>query len=113
MLLKIFLTFWLAVALLAAGQEVASMMAQRDEQAALDEARRIVAEAQAVVDAYARGGVDAARAAAGELDARHHVAADLLDRRQRSLFGRESRPAVVAVARRAAEIAAAGSTMRR
>jgi K+-sensing histidine kinase KdpD len=46
MLLKIFLTFWLTVALLAAGQELISVMAQRDEQAALNDARALVSDAQ-------------------------------------------------------------------
>jgi two-component system sensor histidine kinase CpxA len=110
MFLKIFLTFWLTVALLAAGQEIVSMIAQRDAQSALEDARRLVAEAQAVVDGYGRGGVAAARAAADDLEARRKVAVDLLDRRLHSLFDRDLRPAVIATARRANEIAGAGST---
>jgi len=109
MLFKIFLTFWLALALLAAGQEIVSVMAQRDEQAALGNARSIVAAAQAVPDAYAQGGVAAAREAALRFEREQGAAVDLLDRNRQSLFGREVRPAVVAYSRIADRFAAAGS----
>ena len=110
MFLKIFLTFWVTVALLAAGQEIVSVMAQRDEQAAPNDARAAVADAQSIVDDYLRNGVSHARLAAEELDRRRHTVVDLLDRRQHSLFGRTLRPAVVAMARQANELAARGST---
>ena len=111
MLFKIFLTFWLTLALLAAGQEIVSMLAQKDEQAALADARVLVAEAQSVVDAYDRGGAVAAREVAGRFEKERGAVPDLLDDRHQSLLGHEVRPAVIATARLAQRAAAQGSTL--
>jgi two-component system sensor histidine kinase CpxA len=111
MLFKIFLTFWLTLALLAAGQEIVSMLAQKDEQAALADARVLVAEAQSVVDAYDRGGAVAAREVAGRFEKERGAGADLLDDNHRSLLGNEVRPAVLATARLAQRAAAQGSKL--
>ena len=108
MLFKIFLTFWLTLAVLAAGQEIISVLAQNDEQAAMNDARANVAEAQRVVDAYARGGVTAAHEAAAPIERQHGVTIDLLDVNRRSLFGHDVRPAVVAYARLADRAVAEG-----
>jgi len=108
MLFKIFLTFWLAIAALAAGQEVLSLIAQRDEQAALNDARVILADAQVVVDAYSKSGVPAAREAASGFERTRHARVNLLDRERRSLLGYEVRPAMIAVARLADRALAEG-----
>jgi two-component system sensor histidine kinase CpxA len=108
MLVKIFLTFWLAIAAIAAGQEVLSLIAQRDEQAAVNDARVIVADAQVVVDAYSKGGVPAAREAASGFERTRHARVNLLDRERRSLLGYEVRPAMIAVARLADRATAEG-----
>jgi signal transduction histidine kinase len=99
MLFKIFLTFWLTLAAIAAGQEVLSMIAQRDEQAAMNDARAIVTDAQTVVDAYARGGVRAARETSSAVERARGARVDLLDRERQSLLGYAVRPAMLAVAR--------------
>jgi len=108
MLFKIFLTFWLTLALLVAGQEIISIFAQRDEQAALNDARSLVSEAQGVVDAYARGGVPAAREVSGRLERERGTRTDLLDVQRHSLLDHAVRPAVLASARLADRNAAEG-----
>jgi two-component system sensor histidine kinase CpxA len=110
MLFKVFLTFWLALAVLAAGQEIISVLAQNDEQAAINDARQDIADAQRVVDAYARAGVAAAREAAGPIERQRGVTIDLLDANRRSLLGHEVRPAVIAYARLADRAVSEGLT---
>src|SRR6476469_3316276 len=109
MLLKIFLTFWLTLAVLAAGQQIVSVLSHNDEQSALNGARSLIADAQSVADAYGRGGVPAARQAAAAFERQRGAVADLLDAERHSLLGRELRPAVVAYARLADRAAAEGS----
>jgi two-component system sensor histidine kinase CpxA len=108
MLFKIFLTFWLTIAAIAAGQEVLSLIAQRDEEAAMNDARAVVADAQVVVDAYSNGGVPAAREASSRFERTRHARVNLLDRDRRSLLGYEVRPAILAVARLADRAMAEG-----
>jgi two-component system, OmpR family, sensor histidine kinase CpxA len=108
MLFKIFLTFWLTLAAIVAGQEALSMIAQRDEQAAMNDARAIIADAQTVADAYARGGVPAARETSLAFERTRGARVDLLDRQRRSVFGYEVRPALLAVARLADRAVAEG-----
>jgi two-component system, OmpR family, sensor histidine kinase CpxA len=110
MLLKIFLTFWVTVALLAAGQELLSITAQAEEQRGAAEIRSMLDQAQPVVDAYAHGGVEQARAAAAVFEQRRGVTPGLLDAAQQALIGSSPRPAVAATAQAANRAAAAGST---
>ena len=98
MLLKIFLTFWLAVALLAGAQEIVSVMAQNEEQRVISQVRSLVDDGRTVVDAYETGGVDAARVAAADYRRRHQLSADLLDSSRRSILGQQERPAAVTLA---------------
>src|SRR5438874_3115473 len=108
MFLKIFLTFWLTVAVLAAGQEIVSVMAHNEEQRAIAQVRSLVDDGRSVVDAFVVGGVQAGGAAAMGYRKRHDQPADLLDSSRRSVLGQPVRPAALAVAGTADQFAAAG-----
>lgn len=111
MLIKIFLTFWLTVAAIAAGQQIVAMLMSDNQETLLRQARSLVADAQPVVDAYARGGVPAAREASSRIERERGARVDLLTRDRKSLLGREIRPAVLAYARLADRAAAEGSPL--
>ena len=108
MLLKIFLTFWLTLALLAAGQELVSVIAHNDEQRGIGEVRPLLDDARGVVEAYEAGGVAAARVAADAYKTRHGLSVDLLGADRRSLLGQPLRPAVVDAAAGARRLAESG-----
>jgi len=111
MLFKIFLTFWLTLAAIAAGQQILAIATSENEKAVLAHARSLVTDAQAVVDAYARAGVPAAREASAKIERDRGASVDLLTRDRQSLLGHDLRPAVVAYARLADRAAAEGSPL--
>ena len=110
MLFKIFLTFWLTLGVLLAAQEVVSLRAQQDEQRIAGQVRPLVDDAAGVVEAYARGGVAAARDAATAYERTHGQPVDILDAERRSVFNKPLRPAQIEVARLADRASGTEST---
>jgi two-component system, OmpR family, sensor histidine kinase CpxA len=108
MFLKIFLSFWLTVALFAAAEEAASLVARNQEQRMLGEARDAVDAARTIPAAYDRGGASDARAAIDALRTERGLFADLLLADRTSVTGAAVRPAEIAAARLADRLAAAG-----
>jgi len=108
MFVKIFLTFWATVALLAAAQEVVSRLARNDEQREIATVRAAVADGRRLVDAYEASGTEAASVALASLERTRGTTAKVLDQARRSIVGGPAQPSDVAVARMADRIAAAG-----
>ncbi len=108
MFLKIFLTFWLTVALLAAAQEMVSVLVRNEEQRGIAAVRAAVADARPVVDAYEGRGVAAARDVLVSAERSRLVHAKLLDAQRRSIVGDAPQAADLEIARLADRIAAAG-----
>jgi two-component system sensor histidine kinase CpxA len=110
MFLKIFLSFWLTVALFAAAEEAASLLARHQEQRMLASARAVVDAGQVIPAAFEREGAAGARSAIGAFQAKQGSFADLLMADRTSVTGRAVRPAEIAVTRLADRIASAGYT---
>lgn len=108
MFLKIFLSFWLTVALFAVAEEAASLLARNEEQRMLTDARVVVDAGRTIPSAFERGGVSEARAAIDTFQTQRKVFADLLLPDRTSVTGRAVRPAEIAQARLADRIASAG-----
>jgi two-component system sensor histidine kinase CpxA len=110
MFLKIFLSFWLTIALFAAAQELAARRSRDAEQQTLSAARSIVHDAAAIPAAYEHGGPAAAREAVAAFGRRRGLFADLLNADRSSATGAPVQRQELDAARLADRMAAAGFT---